>query len=575
VKPISFAAPAALSLLVLPLGAGAAPAPAAVPAGVEQAARAHITRGALEGAIRFLADDALEGRGPGTRGDTLARVYLATELQQLGYRPAGTDGGWEQAFDIVGVKAETPAAWTFKGKAGGEPGAVVLKPSEDFVVTSGGQGGSASIDDAEVVFAGYGIEAPEYQWDDFKGADLRGKVLVMLNNDPDWDPKLFAGKTRLYYGRWTYKYESAARHGAAGVIIVHTTPSAGYPWKVVQSSWGGEQFQLPGGRDEAGVAPVPIQGWVTEAAARRLAAAGGQDLDKLTAAARSRSFKPVALGLRTSLRLTNKVSRARTANVAGLWPGGDPNLKDEVVVFTAHHDHLGIGAPDAKGDRIYNGAEDNASGCAEVLAIARAIAALPERPRRSVLVLFVAAEEQGLLGSRYYALHPTFPPGRIAADINYDGGNFRGRTRDLTFIGLGKSSLDGVARDVVSRQGRTLMADQFPDRGFYYRSDQFSFAKIGVPALHFDGGTDYIGRPAGWGRQQQEVWEEHVYHQPSDQIDATWTFDGMIEDAQAGFYVGWLIAQADSAPTWNPGDEFEATRKKALEEAHASAPRPR
>jgi Zn-dependent M28 family amino/carboxypeptidase len=536
--------------------AAAAAGPYDIPASVEAVAKAQITRGALEAPIRFLASDALEGRGPATRGDTLARLYLASQLQSLGYLPGGDHGGWEQTVDVVGVTAHLPAVWSFTGKNGN----VDLKLTEDYIAGSGVQSTSADINDAGLVFVGYGIEAPEYKWDDFKGVDVKGKVLVMLNNDPDWDPKLFAGKTRLYYGRWTYKYESAARHGAAGVIIVHTTPSAGYPFQVVQSSWGGEQFELPAESEPR----IQLKGWATEAASRRLVKAGGQDLDKLIAAARSRSFKPVPLALRTSIKVENKVSRVRTANVAGLLPGSDPRLKDEVVIYSAHHDHFGIGEPDKSGDKIYNGAEDNASGCAQLLAMARAFAALPERPRRSILMLFVGGEEQGLLGSKYYSLHPTVPAGSIAANINYDGGNFRGRTRDLTQVGMGKSSLDGLAKSVVESQGRTIVPDQFPDKGYFYRSDQFSFAKIGVPALYLEAGTDFLGKPAGWGVEQHELWTEHIYHQPSDQIDDTWVFDGMIDDATIGFKVGWLVAQADAMPTWNPGDEFEATRKKAL-----------
>jgi Zn-dependent M28 family amino/carboxypeptidase len=528
----------------------------AIPDAVAATAKAQITSGALEAPIRFLASDALEGRGPATRGDTLARLYLASELRGMGYLPGGDSGGWEQSFDIVGVTAQLPAVWSFSGKSGN----VELKLSGDYIAGSGVQSPSAAINDAELVFVGYGIEAPEYKWNDFKGVDVKGKVLVMLNNDPDWDPKLFAGKTRLYYGRWTYKYESAARHGAAGVIIVHTAPSAGYPWQVVQSSWGGEQFELPA----EGEPRIQLKAWATEEASRRLVKAGGFDLDKLVAAAKNRGFKPVKLGLRTSIRFDNKVSRVRTANVAGLLPGSDPKLKDEVVIYSAHHDHFGIGEPDSTGDRIYNGAEDNASGCAQVLAIARAFAALDPKPRRSVLMLFVAGEEQGLLGSKYYSAHPTVASGQIAANINYDGGNYRGRTRDLTQIGAGKSSLDALAQALAQKQGRTLVPDQFPDKGYYYRSDQFSFAKIGVPALYFDKGYDYIGKPAGWGKQDQEYWTEHVYHQPSDEIDDTWVFDGMIDDAMLGFEAGWLIAQADAMPTWNPGDEFEAARKKAL-----------
>jgi Zn-dependent M28 family amino/carboxypeptidase len=529
-----------------------------IDATAEQTAKQQITRGALEAPIRFLASDALEGRGPATRGDTLARLYLASELQSLGYQPAGPNGSWEQPLDIVGVALKAPEIWSFTGKNGKAD----LKWYQDWIAGSGVQSDSASVDNAEVVFVGYGIQAPEYKWDDFKGTSVKGKVVVMLNNDPDWDPKLFAGKTRLYYGRWTYKYESGARNGAAAVIIIHTTPSAGYPWQVVQSSWSGEQFELPA----EGEPRVQLRAWATEDAARRLFKAGGQDLDKLVAAAKNRNFKPVSLGLRTSIKAENKVSRVKTANVAGVLPGSDPKLKDEVVIYSAHHDHLGIGPPDAKGDRIYNGAEDNASGCAQVLAIARAMAALPQRPRRSVMMLFVAGEEQGLLGSTYYSRHPTFPAGRIAANINYDGGNFRGRTRDLTEIGYGKSSLDGIARAVLEKQGRKLVPDQFPDRGYYYRSDQFAFAKIGVPALYFDSGTDYIGKPAGWGAHEKEEWEEHTYHQPSDEITDEWVFDGMIEDATVGFLAGYTVAQADAMPTWKPGDEFEAPRKAALEQ---------
>jgi len=425
---------------------------------------------------------------------------------------------------------------------------------------SGLQSESVALDDAELVFVGFGIQAPEYQWDDFKAVNLAGKILVMMNNDPDWDPNLFAGKRRLYYGRWDYKYESAARQKAAGAIIIHTTPSAGYPWQVVQSSWGGEQFELPAG----GEARLRLKAWASEEATRRLLKASGYDLDKLLAAARSRDFRPVPLGIRTSIAFTNTLARVQTANVGGVLPGGDPTLAAQVVVLSAHHDHFGIGEPDAGGDRIYHGAVDNASGCAQVLAIARAFAALHERPRRSVLALFVAGEERGLLGSRYYALHPSFPAGRIAADINIDGGNIFGRTRDATLISMGKSSLDEVAGSVARSQGRVLKPDQFPDRGYYYRSDQFAFAKIGVPALFFAAGTDFIGRPADWGRKQIEEWELKKYHQPADKLDGNWNFDGMIQDAQLDMLSAWLITQADAMPAWKSGDEFEAARKQAL-----------
>ena len=528
----------------------------AVPDAVEQVAHSYITRGALEAPIRFLSSDLLEGRGPATRADQLTRLYLQTRLEGMGYRPAFGTGTWQQPFDIVGIRSQMPKSWSFQGRNA----RVDLVWRDDYIAVSGLQSESVALDDAELVFVGFGIQAPEYQWDDFKAVNLAGKILVMMNNDPDWDPNLFAGKRRLYYGRWDYKYESAARHKAAGAIIIHTTPSAGYPWQVVQSSWGGEQFELPAG----GEARLRLKAWATEEATRRLLKASGYDLDKLLAAARSRDFRPVPLGVRTSIAFTNTLARVQTANVGGVLPGGDPTLAAQVVVLSAHHDHFGIGEPDAGGDRIYHGAVDNASGCAQVLAIARAFAALHEPPRRSVLALFVAGEERGLLGSRYYALHPSFPAGRIAADVNIDGGNIFGRTRDATLISMGKSSLDEVAGSVARSQGRVLKPDQFPDRGYYYRSDQFAFAKIGVPALFFADGTDFIGRPADWGRKQIEEWELKKYHQPADKLDGSWNFEGMIQDAQLDMLSAWLITQADGMPTWKPGDEFEAARKQAL-----------
>ena len=544
-----------LNVLLLALS-GAALAQAPVPPPVEEAARTYITRAALEAPIRFLSSDLLEGRGPATRADQMARLYLQTRLEGMGYRGAFANGEWQQPFDVVGIRSQLPQEWSFQGKNS----RVDLAWRADYIGRSGLQRESVSIADAELVFVGYGIQAPEYQWDDFKGAKLAGKILVMMNNDPDWDPKLFAGKRRLYYGRWDYKYESAARQGAAGAIIIHTTPSAGYPWQVVQASWGGEQFELP----DAGEARVLLKAWATEEATRRLMKAGGFDFDKLIAAARSRGFRPVPLGVRTSIAFTNQLSRSQTANVGGLLPGSDPKLGAEVLIYSAHHDHFGIGEPDATGDRIYHGAVDNASGCAQVLSIARAFAALPQRPRRSVLALFVAGEERGLLGSGYYAQHPSFAPGRIAADINIDGGGIFGRTHDVALISMGKSSLDDIAVAVAKYQGREVVPDQFPDRGYYYRSDQFSFAKIGVPALFFSAGTDVLGRPAGWGKEQHEEWELKKYHQPSDKLDGTWNFDGMIEDAQLDFLAGWIIAQAETMPGWKPGDEFEAARKREL-----------
>jgi Zn-dependent M28 family amino/carboxypeptidase len=485
-------------------------------------------------------------------------------MKQIGLQPAGPNGDWMQPFAMVGIDATPPATWTFK--AGGKT--LSIKRRDDFIAASGVQEASAALKDAEVVFVGYGIQAPEYQWDDFKGQDMHGKVLLVMNNDPDWDPNLFAGNRRLYYGRWMYKYETGGKLGAAGVIIIHTTPSAGYPWQVVQTSWTGEQFELP----DEGEPRVQVRSWITEDSARKLAELAGKNLDDLVAAAKKKDFQPVPLGVTTSLALQSKVRRVETANVLGKLPGRDPQLADQVVIYSAHHDHLGQGEPDKAGDKIYNGALDNASGCAQVLAIARAFKALSQPPRRTILFAFVAAEEQGLLGSKYYATHPTVPPGKIAADINYDGGDIWGKTKDITYVGLEKSTeLGDVVKKFAGEQGREVKPDQFPDRGYYYRSDQFSFAKVGVPAIYFDTGTDFVGRPAGWGKEQVEKYEAEHYHQPSDQLSPDWNFDGMIDDARLGFQCGLSIAEQDAMPAWTPGDEFEATRKQAIAAAQSGA----
>jgi Zn-dependent M28 family amino/carboxypeptidase len=542
--------PAAALLILLPaLGAAA---PASTPA--DQAAQL-ITPGALQAPIRFLADDLLEGRAPASRGDKLAQLYLASTLQSHGFAPGAGNGSYIQPFDVFGITSGAPETWDFrKGTA-----ARALKTGE-FIAASGVPQETSGFDNAEIVFVGYGIQAPEYKWDDFKGMDLKGKVLLMMNNDPDWDPALFEGKSRLYYGRWPYKYESAGRQGAAGAIIIHTTPSAGYGWQVVVNSWSVDQFQLADDTSPR----VQVTAWATEDAARDLAKLGGFDLDTLRKQAQSRDFKPVPLGVTTSLHLQNKIRKVQMANVLGLLPGSDPKLKDQVVIYSAHHDHLGVGKPDATGDAIYNGAVDNAAGVAQVLAISRAFAALPVKPKRSILILFPDGEEKGLIGSLYYSLHPTMPPGRIAADINYDGGNIWGRASNLDVISLGKSSLDNELRKVAAAQQRTVDGDQFPDKGFFYRSDQFSLGKIGVPSIYFHSGTHFRGHPDAWGKEQIESWEAKHYHQPSDQMTPEWNFDGMVEDARLGFYAGLDIANDPKLPTWNPGNEFEAARKAAL-----------
>ncbi len=515
-----------------------------------------ITADYMRDIIVEISSDAYEGRGPGSRGDEKARDYLAAEMQRLGLQPGAADGSWEQQFDLVGVTTMQPDTWTFEKQ--GE--ALALEQWEEFIISSGVQQERVEIRDAEVVFVGYGIQAPEYEWDDFKNADLNGKVLLIMNNDPDWDPELFEGETRLWYGRWDYKYLSAAIQGAAGAIIIHTTPSAGYPFQVVQTSWTGEQFELPAGDEPRN----QVNAWVTEDAARELVEMAGKDLDELREAAFNRDFEPVPLGITTSIAMDVKLHRTKSANVLGLLPGSDPQLRDEVVIYTAHHDHLGIGEPNEEGDAIYNGARDNASGVSVVLAIARALKALPEAPRRSSLFAFVGAEEQGLLGSLFYANNPTFAPGRIAANINYDNPNILGDTHDVTFVGLGKSSIDRILELIAAEQGREVKPDQFADKGYFYRSDQFSLAKIGVPAMYLKPGTDYVDRPPDWGREQQDHYTNVHYHQPSDEYNDSWDFTGLIEDALLGYWTGLAIANSDEMPAWNPGDEFEAARLKAI-----------
>ena len=507
----------------------------------------------IEQDIRVLSADEMEGRGPGGAGDAMARKYIAERMASMGIQPGAADGSWEQVFDLVGVEADVPSTWTFSNGGVSE----VLATWDDFIAASGVQTETSTIDDAELMFVGYGIEAPEYEWDDFKGADVSGKVLVMLNNDPEWSPDLFEGERRLFYGRWTYKYEQGAKHGAAGVIIIHTTPSAGYPWSVVQTSWTGEQFELPAD----GSPTTQVEAWVSEEAAQRLFQLAGVDYAQAMESARSAEFEPISLGVSTSLTLQNTVSTKPTANVIGLLPGTDDELKDEYVVYSAHHDHIGIG-PESLEDRIYNGAMDNASGVAQVLQVAKALAAHPTR--RSNLFVFVGAEESGLLGSAYYARNPTVAPGRMTANLNVDGGNLWGVTRDVTYIGYGKSNLDAVVEAGAAKQGRVVLADQFPDRGFFYRSDQFNFAKIGVPAIYLDSGTDFVGQEEGWGKEQINAWTEVHYHQPSDEVEDWWNYDGMVQDAQLVLYAGLVVGNQDGVPAWNAGDEFEAARLEAL-----------
>jgi len=537
-----------MSLVLLAL-LTAAPAPSP--------AEKLLTAESIRAHVGFLASDELEGRGPATRGDKLAQRYIATQLELLGLQPASPTGGYFQYFDIVGVEGTTPTL-TFNGPS---KRVLTLKQNDDFIAVSAHQEKQSKLDNAELVFVGYGIDAPQYGWSDFKDVDVRGKVIVVMNSDPADDPALFEGPTRLYYGRWDYKFEQAARVGAAGCLIIHTTPSAGYPWQVVQASWAGELFDLP----VEGPPSLQVKMWATEEATRKLFALGGHELDALRLAANKREFRPVPLGVTVSTTITNVVSRKQTANVLAVLPGSDPVLKKEYVVITAHHDHLGKkSAIKPNEDGIYNGAIDNASGVAAILTIARALSAMPVAPKRSILFAAVAAEEQGLLGSAYLVAHPPVPTRQMAGNINIDGLNKWGKTRDVSVIGLGKSTLDLALVELAKAQGRTVKGDAMKDRGFFYRSDQFNFAKAGVPAAYFSSGQDFIDRPPGWGKSMREKWELESYHQPSDELTDAWDLAGAVEDVQLFFRLALAVGNAPSMPTWKIGDEFEAIRLKSL-----------
>lgn len=509
-----------------------------------------ITAAQLGGAIRLLSSDLFEGRGPGSRGDDLAQAYIESEFERCGLLPRGDDGGFRQAVPMLGITANVTTPLSAKGPAG----AMSFTAPEDYTAVAGSPASSAAWQDAEIVFVGYGISAPEQQWDDWKGVDVRGKVLLVMNNDPAQDPSLFAGKTRLYYGRWSYKFEEAARRGAAGVLLIHTTESAGYPFQVIQQGHGRENFWLPFADGEP---LLPIRSWCSEDAARRLCELGGHDLDRLRQQAETRAFAPVSLGVRATLGIENSVRELRSGNVLGLLPGADPTLADEAVVVTAHFDHLGIGTP-RRGDAIYNGALDNATGVACLLAMAQACARMQPRPRRSILFAAVTAEESGLLGSEWLAQHLPFDRKRAIANYNVDGLNIWGRTTDLEFIGYGKNSLTALADEVAAQRGRRLLPDANPDLGLFYRSDHFNFARIGVPAAYFKAGSDFLDRKEDRKRMKASYTATH-YHQPSDEMAAWWNLEAAAEDAN--FILECLARTADGpAPSWTAGDEFAALR---------------
>jgi Zn-dependent M28 family amino/carboxypeptidase len=515
--------------------------------------------------IKVLSSDEYEGRAPGTKGEELTVRYIEDEFKKLGLQPGNTDGTYIQKVPLVGITAQ-PAETLTIAKAGQKKS---FKWGNDVVAWTKHVADTAAIKDSELIFAGYGVEAPEFNWDDFKGVDVKGKTIIVLVNDPavptasdpsKLDPNTFKGDAMTYYGRWTYKFEEGARKGAAGVLIVHETAPAGYPFSVVQGNLR-EKFDVV--TPDKNMNRASIEGWVTLDTAKAILKMAGQDFDALKKQAITREFKPVPLGLTASLALKNTLRNVESRNVVAKLEGSDPKLKDEYVVYSAHWDHLGVGAP-VKGDTIYNGALDNASGVSTVLEIARGFTQVKPQPRRSILFLMVTAEEQGLLGSQYYSVTPIYPLAKTAANINIDGVNQWGRTKDITVIGLGASDLDDYLRDAAAEQGRTLRPDAEPEKGFYYRSDHFNFAKQGVPALDPDAGIEFVGKPAEYGKQKRDEYTNNDYHAPSDEIKPDWDLSGAVEDAELLFAVGYRVANADKLPEWKPGNEFKAKRDATL-----------
>ena len=509
---------------------------------------------------KVLSSDQYEGRAPGTKGEELAVTYIADQFRKAGLQPGNTDGTYIQKVPLVGITAK-PAPLVFN-KDGRRQ---TLKWKDDVVAWTKHVAPSASIANSEVVFVGYGVVAPEFNWDDYKDVDVKGKTLLMLVNDPpvadasnaeELDAKTFGGKAMTYYGRWTYKYEIGAQKGAAAVLIVHETGPAGYGFNVVQGRTG-EQFDLV--TPDKNMGRAAIEGWITLEQAQALLKSAGQDFDALKKQAATRDFKPVPLGVTASMKIDNTLRTIDSRNVIGRLDGVDAKLKDEFVVYTAHWDHFGKNA-----QGIFHGAEDDALGCAALVEMARAYTKLPAPPRRSILFLAVTAEEQGLLGSEYYAKMPIYPLGRTVANINMDSWNVHGRTKDLTLVGFGASDLDDYARDAAGEQGRVVHADAEPEKGFYYRSDHFNFAKQGVPALDPDGGVDYIGKPPEYAKQQRDEWNANRYHTPKDVVLPDWDLTGTREDLMVLFAVGYRVAQADKMPEWKPGNEFRAKREEML-----------
>lgn len=503
--------------------------------------------------IRVLANDSLLGRQPGSVGEDKTVAYIESQFKAMGLAPGNTDGTYVQKVPLVGITVSNAPSMTFAKGATTKS----LKWRDDFVAWTKHVAPSAALNKSELVFVGYGTEAPEFNWDDYKGVDVAGKTIVMLVNDPPLaDTSQFGGKRMTYYGRWTYKYEQAMKHKAAGALIIHETEGAGYPFAVVQGR-ASEQFDLV--TPDKNMSRAEVEGWITLDQAKALFTMAGQNFDTLKARAATREFKPVPLGVTASLNIQNKLRTVDSRNMVAKVEGSDPVLKDEYVVYSAHWDHFGVGEK-VNGDSIYNGAYDNASGVASLLNIAAAFQAMKTKPKRSILFLAVTAEEQGLLGSEYYGVTPIYPLAKTLANINMDEVNVTGVTTDLTIVGLGASELDDYAEAAAKEAGRTLRPDPEPEKGGYYRSDHFNFARHGVPALNPGEGVEFVGKPADFGMKTRENYVTNLYHKPQDEISPTWDLSGAVKDVDLYLTVGYRVANAAKFPEWRAGNEFKAIR---------------
>ncbi len=508
--------------------------------------------------VKFLADDLLEGRGTGQRGGDIAAAYIATQFELYGLKPAGDGGTYLQQVPLVGITTMPQTSFELV-PAKGQP--ISLKYLDQYVATDETQQPSSEVE-APIIFVGYGIEAPEYNWNDYKDTDVRGKVLLMLVNEPPSnDPNFFAGRALTYYGRWTYKFEEAARKGAAGVILIHETSMASYGWDVVRSSWSGENAYLKIDR------PVlKVAGWVQLIIAKQMAELSGKNLDELMEQAKLRNFRPVPLAMKLKAHMVSKVRPFTSSNVLAILPGSDPELKDEAVVYTAHYDHLGI-RPDMPGDNIYNGAADNATGCGILLEIARAYAASPSKPKRSILFAAVTAEEQGLRGSEYLGRHSPVTTGKISLDLNFDDIQPFGTPEEVEVSGAERTTFYPEVETIAKRFHLIIRPDSRPEAGHYYRSDHFSLARVGVPAFSVNEGVKFRGHPAEWGLEQARQYNEQRYHQPSDEYRPAMDFSGDALIGRFGFALGWEAANQAQLVGWRHGDEFEAARKRSQSSA--------